>query len=173
MGDQKYEQVPIQRCRSCEGTWVTSDSLYRIIESHEEKFDPALIRETLGACFTGLPEKERKRVLSCPKCAQAMVARNYEYSSGVVIDVCQKCHGVWLDRDELARAQIVHEHGADEEKKHAGEYAAIASAAKAEVDTELAEAYHEGVQEGRDATVHPFHHFLGSLHNALKKKNEP
>ena len=38
--------------------------------------------------------------LVCPKCAGAM--RNYE-RSGVVIDQCQECRGVYLDRGELER----------------------------------------------------------------------
>ncbi len=41
--------------------------------------------------------------LQCPKCDGKLVESNFE---GVKIDVCEKCHGVWLDAGELA--QITH-----------------------------------------------------------------
>ncbi len=37
--------------------------------------------------------------MDCPKCSgAALSAKIYE---GIEIDVCAKCHGVWLDEDEL------------------------------------------------------------------------
>ncbi len=39
----------------------------------------------------------------CPKCDGKLVETNYE---NVKIDVCNQCHGVWLDAGELA--QILH-----------------------------------------------------------------
>ncbi|MHB8796685.1 MAG: TFIIB-type zinc ribbon-containing protein [Candidatus Nanopelagicales bacterium] len=42
----------------------------------------------------------RAASLVCPKCAGAM--RTYE-RSGVVIDQCEDCRGVYLDRGELER----------------------------------------------------------------------
>jgi hypothetical protein len=39
----------------------------------------------------------------CPKCDGKLVETDYE---NVKIDVCNQCHGVWLDAGELA--QIMH-----------------------------------------------------------------
>ena len=45
--------------------------------------------------------------LQCPKCDGTLHATDFE---SIKIDVCDKCHGVWLDAGELA--QITHkEHG--------------------------------------------------------------
>ncbi len=41
--------------------------------------------------------------LNCPKCDGNLVETNYE---NIKMDVCGKCHGVWLDAGELA--QILH-----------------------------------------------------------------
>jgi Zn-finger nucleic acid-binding protein len=30
----------------------------------------------------------------------------YAYSSGVIIDRCESCHGIWLDRGELAKLRL-------------------------------------------------------------------
>lgn len=32
---------------------------------------------------------------------------NYAYSTGVIVDRCPKCEGLWLDKDELEHIQIV------------------------------------------------------------------
>lgn len=38
--------------------------------------------------------------LQCPKCDGSLHEADFE---GVKIDVCDKCHGVWLDAGELAQ----------------------------------------------------------------------
>lgn len=40
---------------------------------------------------------------NCPKCDGKLVETDYE---NIKMDVCNKCHGVWLDAGELA--QILH-----------------------------------------------------------------
>ena len=40
---------------------------------------------------------------ACPKCDGKLVETSYE---NIKMDVCDKCHGVWLDAGELA--QILH-----------------------------------------------------------------
>ena len=41
--------------------------------------------------------------LACPKCDGNLVETDYE---NIKMDVCNNCHGVWLDAGELA--QVVH-----------------------------------------------------------------
>lgn len=41
--------------------------------------------------------------MNCPKCDGKLVETNYE---SIKMDVCNQCHGVWLDAGELA--QILH-----------------------------------------------------------------
>ena len=46
-------------------------------------------------------EAEAKDIdLECPKCDGKLLEAEYE---GIVIDVCNKCTGVWLDAGELAQ----------------------------------------------------------------------
>ena len=45
-------------------------------------------------------EETKKTELSCPKCEGSLMETEYEK---VVIDVCDKCSGVWLDAGELAQ----------------------------------------------------------------------
>lgn len=38
--------------------------------------------------------------IDCPRCDGRLMEANYEH---IKIDVCDKCHGVWLDAGELAQ----------------------------------------------------------------------
>lgn len=48
-------------------------------------------------------EQTEVSALDCPKCEGKLVESDFE---GVKIDVCNQCHGVWLDAGELA--QVTH-----------------------------------------------------------------
>lgn len=48
-------------------------------------------------------ENSRRTELKCPKCDGTLHETNYE---NVKIEVCDGCHGVWLDAGELA--QVAH-----------------------------------------------------------------
>jgi uncharacterized protein len=48
-------------------------------------------------------ENNAASALKCPKCDGNLVESNYE---NIKIDVCNKCHGVWLDAGEMA--QVLH-----------------------------------------------------------------
>ena len=48
-------------------------------------------------------ENKEASALNCPKCDGKLVESNYE---NIKIDVCNKCHGVWLDAGEMA--QVLH-----------------------------------------------------------------
>lgn len=45
-------------------------------------------------------EETKELELACPKCDGKLLETEYE---NVVIDVCNKCSGVWLDAGELAQ----------------------------------------------------------------------
>ena len=45
-------------------------------------------------------EQRESSGLSCLKCDGKMVESDFE---GLTIEVCNRCHGVWLDTDKLAR----------------------------------------------------------------------
>lgn len=45
-------------------------------------------------------ENAQSSGLSCPKCDGELLEADYQH---IKIDVCNKCHGVWLDAGELAQ----------------------------------------------------------------------
>jgi Zn-finger nucleic acid-binding protein len=50
--------------------------------------------------------------MTCPSCGGSLVELD---RSGVRIDACRNCRGVWLDRGELERIVERERHGADDE----------------------------------------------------------
>ncbi len=103
-----YETVLIDRCNSCQGIWLDTDELGKILQFEEKKFTPQFVRKAIRESFAGVPEKEVQSVELCPKCGKAMNPLNFSYSSGVIIDVCKE-HGTWFDKDELEKIQAFHE----------------------------------------------------------------
>ncbi|HXF43169.1 MAG TPA: zf-TFIIB domain-containing protein [Pyrinomonadaceae bacterium] len=58
-------------------------------------------KELLEKLRAKLAEEEaRKLALKCPKCDGMLVESNLD---AVVVDVCDKCNGIWLDPGELAQ----------------------------------------------------------------------
>ena len=73
----------------------------------------------VGQILASLPEvralqgrptlEDADRALRCPKCTGATAPINYGYDSGIVIDRCKSCRGIWLDGTELEKVQMVAE----------------------------------------------------------------
>ena len=110
-----YEGVLIRICDKCGGEFIGADELAHIVRTREERFpessDP--IWADMKPQF-GVPESETRRVLDCPQCGTRMGVNNYGGDSGIYIDRCPQCGGVWLDSDELENVQILMERWADE-----------------------------------------------------------
>ncbi len=80
-------------CPGCPGLWLTRDTLKQAFASAEqpEQLDQAEMQPPM---LKPGPARER----ACPGCQCQLAARVVH---GIEIDVCQKCHGIWLDAGEL------------------------------------------------------------------------
>ena len=95
--------VGINECRQCNGLWVPGESfdllVSRAIVAHRNASPEQ--RLTLKPRVRGAnPADQRVSYRQCPECQGYMHRRNYQKSSGVIIDRCNE-HGCWLDADEL------------------------------------------------------------------------
>jgi Zn-finger nucleic acid-binding protein len=106
--DEKYEDIPVDRCSSCHGIWLDSDEIGQILESREKKFNPELVRKTLREAKAGVAQGASSKPILCPICSKPMGLLNFSYSSGVIIDICSE-HGLWFDQEELEQVQAFHE----------------------------------------------------------------
>ncbi len=78
-------------CTDCHGLWLTRESLKQAFASHR----PA---EKLDASELQPPRIRPAKTRNCPSCSCQLAPR---WLHGIEIDVCQQCHGVWLDAGEL------------------------------------------------------------------------
>ena len=125
LNQKMYENVEIDVCSSCGGTWLDEGELTQIIQTEDEEFTTTMVHETIKGSSKGVPEDEQETKLLCPKCDEEMTSSNYNYSSGIIIDTCREGHGVWLDKNELEKVQINGEHWANQAKKHEQEWSSL------------------------------------------------
>lgn len=105
---ESYEGVEIETCDGCGGEWIDYDELRKIVRLREVKFTPEEQR-AISAASSIAPDvlKTLDRDLPCPKCGGTTDALNYGGDTGIVVDRCTQCHGIWLDREELEKVQAV------------------------------------------------------------------
>jgi Zn-finger nucleic acid-binding protein len=95
----EYLGVRIDECPSCLGRWFDRDELRRA----KDHTDPDLRWLDFDA-FAGGPSDPppASEGRDCPRCLVTMGVIVYE-SSGVCIDKCAKCLGIWLDHGEFEK----------------------------------------------------------------------
>jgi Zn-finger nucleic acid-binding protein len=96
----RLEGHPLLCCARCFGMLIDMDRFTEII-------DAVRVRED-GSLRTVLPRRQNPgdRVISCPSCAQPMLAHIYAGPGNVVIDSCETCKVNWLDPGELRRIAL-------------------------------------------------------------------
>src|SRR5713101_7705488 len=94
-----YRDIAIDECPECKGRWFDRDELRKAKDRTDDDlrwldFDP------FGE--EARPFELRSERRQCPKCMVAMGSISYE-TSGVVIDKCGNCHGIWLNHGEFEK----------------------------------------------------------------------
>ena len=118
---QDWGELTLDRCQSCGGLWLSDQSLAKLVLEGPPPAEPAsssveasrfALLETPGAP-TPMPEPSPPPDQKlCPVCHWPLFPYEYAYSSGIHLDKCRSCEGVWVDGDELdAFARFVAENG--------------------------------------------------------------
>ena len=102
----EYEGLKIETCPGCAGEWLDDGELKHVVKAREVRFDEGE-RQALAqaAKITGVRVQDEDRDLQCPKCGGATDAINYGGDTGIIIDRCTQCRGIWLDQGELEHVQ--------------------------------------------------------------------
>ena len=110
-----YEGASIQTCDSCGGEFMGPDELRTIVETRDSVFGPELRKLFAGhKPMFGVPDEACDRTLPCPGCQGAMNLVNYASDTGIAVDRCNSCGGVWLDHSELEKVQLITESWQDQ-----------------------------------------------------------
>lgn len=110
-----YEGAEVHACTSCGGEFVAATELAHVVRSREERFGSEVADEIAQRepAF-GVPVDESERKLECPACENGMKVINYGVDTGIFVDSCSVCGGVWLDKGELEKVQTIMERWAEE-----------------------------------------------------------
>ncbi len=130
-----YEGIQIETCDACQGEWLDAGELKHIVQVRETRFDEQERRAVAAAVkITGVDVKQADRDLVCPKCSDRTDAINYGGDTGIVIDRCPGCGGIWLDGGEMEKIQMVVEGWKDglpeDLKKHGARLRQVAAEVK-------------------------------------------
>jgi Zn-finger nucleic acid-binding protein len=95
-----FRGITVDECPSCHGRWFDRGELRKAKDNTDEDlrwldFDPFT---TKGDLFNRVTQDGDQ----CPKCSQKMTMLTYK-NSGVIIDQCTQCEGVWLPDGEFKK----------------------------------------------------------------------
>ena len=103
-----YEGIAIETCNTCGGEYLDAGELGHVVRAREVRFNENERRAIAAAVkITPVELKDVDRDLTCPKCGGQTDAINYGGDTGIIIDRCTGCSGVWLDKEELEKIQMV------------------------------------------------------------------
>ena len=103
-----YEGIRLESCPGCQGEWLDDSELLQVTRAREERFDPQERRAVAEATkVKGVILENVDRDLTCPKCGGQTDPINYGGNTGLIIDRCTQCHGIWLDGGELEKIQML------------------------------------------------------------------
>ncbi len=95
----QINETEVEACtQGCGGIWLDAAELFRIDEEGEADDSPVM-QKLLS--FNTPRDTENRDKLSCMKCECKMRRHEYREGSGIYIDECYGCGGIWLDGGEL------------------------------------------------------------------------
>lgn len=115
-----YEGVEIETCPGCQGEWLDAGELQTIVSNWEENFseEERARLDGVNRAHFGTTRSEGG-TMTCPKCVGESKLERFVYggTSGITLDKCPSCEGIWLDENELEQVQML----AEEWQKTLGE----------------------------------------------------
>jgi Zn-finger nucleic acid-binding protein len=101
----QVEGVAIEQCPVCGGQWLHRAELEMLGHHHRANLEPLEVGDI------GITESAR----NCPQDETLMRQHEFAEHSGIKIDQCPTCEGIWLDQTELTQILTYLEEQADSE----------------------------------------------------------
>ena len=91
--------LEVDQCFVCGGVWFDKGELTKYTTEKLTIIDSPSLGKDLDR---ELDTKEAK----CPRCKVVLKKTPYEKDQAIIMDVCEKCGGIWLDSTEVDRVEI-------------------------------------------------------------------
>jgi len=144
----EYDGQKVEACPGCKGEWLFSGELQKLAEHHDEVFTPeeiASLNAVNKEIFTA--EKDDHDELNCPACVNVPMEHfNYAETSGIILNKCTKCNGIWMDKGELEKIEQLVDGWKADLNQDLAKYGSILEKIDAEEQKEL----------GRDVSISRF-----------------
>lgn len=108
---EKHEAgFEVDFCPTCQGQWLDKGELEAVQAKVERDFESGWLIDPgdLNLSFSR-KNQEQFGPIDCPRCGQRMDIKEYDNWSEIIIDVCPRGCGLWLDRNELWALQVFFE----------------------------------------------------------------
>jgi len=89
-------KIPILYCKECHGLLLPMQVLQPVLEELRASGQSPAVQ-------TPPDRGDLKRTIQCPKCNRRMDTHFYAGPGNVIVDTCDICSLLWLDRGELTR----------------------------------------------------------------------
>jgi Zn-finger nucleic acid-binding protein len=89
-------KTAVLSCTQCHGLLMQMEILSTLIDELRANLDRPAVQ-------TPADYDDLKRTIQCPKCNLRMDAHRYAGPGNVVVDSCDNCSLIWLDRGEITR----------------------------------------------------------------------
>lgn len=98
------ENLPPYSCSGRGGAWPSSREYWRWLDSHGPML-PELSPQ--GSAITAAASP---KVKICPECCRLMLRYMVGHATGIALDQCAACNGIWFDRGErdLLKSRNLH-----------------------------------------------------------------
>src|SRR3954452_19972414 len=104
--DADYEGVRVATCAGCDGHWMGAEQLKQIVDTRENLWEAEALEAWREMPAHRVPLHRESGALGCPACGEPMEAYNYAADTGIILDRCRRCGGIWLDGGELDKVQM-------------------------------------------------------------------
>ncbi len=103
LDEKQLESEIVDICSSCGGIFFDKGELESIVHLVEIFQQIKLSEPEIDT----VSQKEYDREFLCPECGVIMEKRDY---SGIYIDFCRTCEGIWLDNEEINALKLAEQH---------------------------------------------------------------
>src|SRR4030042_4162552 len=95
----EHDNIELDYCTNCHGTWFDSGELELLLKSMSAENQNLFLSNILDS-----PESEsQEKKLKCPLCHQKMKKTTVGSQPGILVDVCRGGDGLWFDGGEVAK----------------------------------------------------------------------
>ena len=88
----KGTEVVVDCCSKCRGVWFDADELNQVLDVASKEL--------------ALPKEAKPTRRRCPRCQLPLYAFKYPQTY-VEVDMCDDCHGLWLNPGEFKEIKVV------------------------------------------------------------------